>query len=233
MNTKLKVLSLGLLAMVAIGAFAAVNATAESGGHFVSAVEKTVVTATEEQGTSHHTELKVVGLEKGITCPHVLYDATAATTTVTSLTFTPTYPNNCVTAGTATKVPVDHNECGYTFSVKKKAVTSHSTVSITCPAGKSIVITHPECEITVPAQALNGVSYSNILENGVHTVTAELTIENISVSFHKGLCTLLGTAHLATFKGSVTARGFTDESTPTEPYKHSVNPVSITATSIE
>jgi hypothetical protein len=239
MSIKLKALGLGLLAMIAASAFAAMNATAETGGHFTSDSpnKKTTITATEEQGTSHHTVFEVEGLG-GITCKHVLYEGTFEGETVTSVRLTPTY-THCTTVGTATAVTVDPNECGFEFFVAKKITTKHSTVKILCKgATKYIAVTHPECEIRIPEQTLTGISYATTLETK-HTITATATVgtealPKITTHFEKGFCVLLGTTHPASFSGSVTVKGFEDKGNDaTHPYGIEGGQVNITATSIE
>ena len=239
MSMKLKALGLGLLAMIAVSGFAAVNATGETGGHFTSDSPngKTVITGTEKQGTSHTTQLAVEGLS-GIHCEHALYEATAGAATVESLTVTPTYTKCTTSPSGATNVVVDHNGCNYTFTIGKKIATVHQTVSIVCPAGKAIVITHPECEITVPPQTLTGITYNTVVEENKHAITlvAEIGVNGtpkLTTQFHAGFCVLLGTTHLGSFTGSVTVKGYEDQSTLSEPYKHGVNPVNITATGIQ
>jgi len=230
MSIKLKALGLGLLALLTMGAFAAANATAEGGGHFTSdsPTGKTWITGTEEHGTVDDTELTVAGLS-GVHCGHIRYEGTISANTVESLTITPTF-TTCTTAPNgAHNVIIDRNGCTFTFTIGKKITTVHQTMHILCPQGP-MVVTHPECEITIPPQTLTGFSYNTIIENNKHALTVEATIGEsgtppLTTQFHKGICTLLGTTHAASFTGSVKFTGFED--IPPEG-----NQVNITATGI-
>jgi len=239
MSIKLRALGLGLLALLAMGAFAAVNATAEEGGHFTSdsPTGNTWITGTEQRGAGGTepdvTRLGIVGL-KGIHCKHASYVATASGSTVTSLTVAPTY-KECTTEPEGLKnVVVDVNGCTYTFTIGKKISNVHNTVHILCPVGvKGIVITHPECEIVIPPQTVTGIAYNTITENNKHAITVEPTIgiggtPTLTTHFEKGVCVLLGTSHAGEFTGGVKVTGFEDKADKTEGPQ-----VNITATGIE
>jgi hypothetical protein len=218
MSLKLKALGLGLLATMAIGAFAGVNASAEDDpkGHFVSDSPngKTVITGTEKVGTAHGVKFTVKGL-KPMHCESVIYDATASANTVTSITATPTY-NKCTTeGGTPGETTVHHNGCNFTFTVGKESAKDN-TVHLLCPVGvPGITITHAGCEIEVTAQTLGGganlgVAYTKVTEGGKHAITLDATVKNIKTHFEKGFCVLLGTNQLAEFTGAATVEGFED-----------------------
>ncbi|HKB52253.1 MAG TPA: hypothetical protein VKC63_12615 [Solirubrobacterales bacterium] len=215
MSIKLKALGLGLLAALAVSAVTVMNASAESQatGHFTCEVEPCTVKGSEVLGSSHRFELAIAGLT-GIVCDEASYKGTAATKTVTDITITPTY-GECHTTGTGTgsksgEVTVDVNGCTYTFTQpnKESAKTEH-TVDLVCPTGKTIIVTHPECETTFdPINGLKGVGYTTILENNIHTITLTSNVSGFSVTFHKGICVLLGTNHVGELSGSATVRGF-------------------------
>lgn len=225
MSIKLKALGLGLLAAMAISAFAVMNASAKDGGHFVSENEHTILTGTESWPlTTHVTELAVEGL-KGIVCTTPSYSGTVQTDktkTVTSITITPVYEGCETTGDPKGSVTVTMNGCDYTFTVTSDdSQKTDSTVHVLCPPGKVIEIHHPSCTITVPPQTpAGGVSYSRETVNGKHAITLNSTVSGINLQFHGGICNLLGTTHPGTLNGSVTVSG---KDTPG-------NPVGITAT---
>lgn len=235
MSLKLKALSLGLLATMAMAAFAVVNATAETGGHFTSdsGNGKTVITGTENPTLSHFTEF-TIGNQTPFGCHKTSYDGTVEGNTVTEIRVTPTYEECLTTGGTTGEVVVDANECGFTFKIGKKS-TAHNTVSVVCKgATKHIVITHPNCTIRVPEQSLNGVSYTTDVQGEKHAITLDATVENITAHFEGGICIFLGTKQLSKYTGSVTVEGFEDlGNDATHPYGKEGARVNITATGSE
>jgi hypothetical protein len=224
MSIKLKALGLGLLATMALAGFMAMNATAETGGHFTSEAAHTIIKGTGETG-ANQTELKVPGLT-GIVCDGDTYEGTANATTVESLTITPTYPaGSCHTTGGATgKTSVDVNGCQYTFKIGKKS-TADNTVDLICAGEKKyIAVTHEGCEIRIPAKAgLKGVAYNTTTVAGKHAITLSVTLTGYEENFEAGFCILLGTSHAGELVGSVIVSG-----------KDTLNnPVGITATGSE
>lgn len=235
MSLKLKALGLGLLATMAMAAFAAVNATAQVGGHFVSdsPTGNTAITGTENPTVSHFTEF-TIGNQTPFGCHETSYDATVTGNTVEDITVTPTYKGCLTTGGTTGEVIVDTNDCGFTFKIGKKS-TAHNTVSIVCKkTTKHIVITHPNCTIRVPEQNLTGVSYTTDVQNGKHAITLDATVENITAHYEGGICVFLGTSQTSKYTGSVTVEGFEDlGNDATHPYGKEGGPVNITATGSE
>lgn len=221
MSLKLKILGLGLLAVMATGAFAAMNASALTTGHF-----------THDAGTNHAT---IKGEEifhsahslsfrrtqptntftgEPIVCTNATYHGVAPSKNLTTLEVTPTY-SGCATTNSASwgSVIVHHNGCTYTFHSNSNASThkptEHATVTVDCPDGQAIEITHPECTITIPAQNLKGATYTTITDpNGKHALTVNITITHIKGYFHGGLCIFLGTEKEFDMNGAVTVRGF-------------------------
>jgi len=235
MSLKLKALGLGLLAAMAMAAFAVVNATAETGGHFTSDSlnKKTVITGTENPTVTHYTEFTIAGF-KPIGCHKTSYDGTIEGNTVEHVRVTPTYEECLTTEGTTGEVTVHANECGFTFKVGKKS-TAHNTVSIVCKGTKKYFeITHPNCTIRVPEQNLTGVSYTTDLQGGKHAITLDATVKNITTHFEGGICIFTGTTKVSEYTGSVTVEGFEDlGNDATHPYGIEGNRVNITATGAE
>lgn len=232
MSLKLKVLGLGILAVLATGAFAVMNASATVNGHFThdAADGHATIVGNEIYGTAHMTEFQrteptdtPVGAP--ITCTKTTYHGTVTTNTVQTLTIVPHYTECGTTGGTWNEVTVTMNGCDYTFHSNTKASTNppteDATVTIDCPPGQAIVIHHPNCTITVPAQApKGGVTYTTVLENNKHALTVDVTVTHIVGQFHGGLCVFLGTTKEFDMTGSVTVKG-----------ENTVNqPVNITAT---
>jgi len=214
MSLKLKVLGLGLLAVMATSAFAVMNASATTNGHFTH--EGPNVTATivgTENGIHSAHSLSFQATEPtgefsgaAIVCAKASYHGTASAKTVTELDVTPSY-SGCITTGTATNVTVTTNGCTYTFFSNTKASTTpptgHATVTVKCPAGQAIVIDHPNCTMTVPHQTLTGATYATTVE-GKHSLTVNITISHIAAQYHGGICIFLGTNHIFDMNGSVT-----------------------------
>jgi len=212
MSTKLKALSLGLTAVIAMCAFAVVNAVAESGGHVVSDATTANTTVVGTENTTHHTDLIVHTLSGEIGCSTAQYHAEFKSPTAEDLTVTPTYAG-CTTTGTETKVPVDVNGCTYTFTVTKLTTSeTEQKVHLLCPAGKKIEVTHPNCTASIDPQTVEtGVTYTDKEEEVSKGVFKKYITLDTSAKFTvtaEGLCALTGTNKTGTLLGSVTVRGF-------------------------
>jgi hypothetical protein len=207
MSLKVKVLGFGLLAMVAMSAFAAMNASATVPGHFVSDVHTTTIIGSEN--TTHKLEFTTHGLEGGIVCDEASYHGHVTGTTVTSVTIKPTYAKCHTTGGNAGSVVVDVNGCTYTFTVTggSPATTEHK-IDLVCPAGAAIVLTHGNnCTITIPPQNnVGSFTYTTDIVNTKHAITLHANAQ-FATQYHAGACVLLGTGHTTTLKGSVTLVG--------------------------
>ena len=222
MSIKLKALGLGVLAVLAMSAFAAMSATAETGGHFTSEVHHTTIVGSEN--TTHTTLFSVDGGTQ-IKCLETSYHGTTDETTETEVTITPTY-KTCTTVGASHHtVTVHTNKCDFLFKVGKSAPTQDNTVEVACSGAPAYFeITHPNCTIRVPAQSAatglqGGVAYTTITKNNKHALTADVTVSEIAAHYEGGICVFLGTNHKATMNGSVTLEG-----------RSGANPVNITAT---
>ncbi|HEX8689937.1 MAG TPA: hypothetical protein VF729_06820, partial [Solirubrobacterales bacterium] len=119
MSLKFKALGLGLIATMVMSAFAAMNATAGTGGHFHASkngqdVKHPTIKVTEE-GT-HAVHLKIHGAEGEVGCTEANYTTTLLNATENDITVSPEY-KGCTTTNTPTNVTIDMNGCGYTFKV--------------------------------------------------------------------------------------------------------------------
>lgn len=225
MSIKLKVLGLGLLAVMATSAFAVVNASATSNGHFTAEPTEDHITirGVETVNTLHRLKFYEIKDEVGhptsnpnnwIECTHASYHGTlegAAATTTTSVKVRPHY-TQCRTAAEANgthdveiHVP---STCG--TNVFEFTSGGTGTVHLNC----TITITHPNCDIRVTSGALTasnrnmpGVTYTTTVENSKHALTMNVNVKTIHGEFHNGLCVFLGTDHLFEMVGSVTVWG--------------------------
>jgi hypothetical protein len=206
MSLKLKVLGMGLLAMMATSAFAVMNASAVETGHFSSGTAHTIIKG-EESGATHRLHLTGSGLEGQIGCSTATYEGTANAAVVKSIEVTPTY-TGCSTTGTSTNLTVTHNGCKYRFKVATGG--TNGTADLVCPAGKAIEIHHPNCTITVTSVAANqtipGIHYTTTTE-GKHALTIDVNV-SFADEYHGGICIFLGTNQTGFLKGSVTVKGF-------------------------
>jgi hypothetical protein len=212
MSLKLKVLGLGLLAVLATSALAVMNASANgTGGHFVSTATHTNIVGTESGShILHFIRDNDTNPESRIGCDEESYTGTATAATVESLTITPTY-NKCYTTNSnKTGVTIDTNGCTYTFTVTKGTTsTTEQQVHLLCDPGKFIQITHPNCTITIHPQTVNSaVTYTNQVDtNGLHYVT--LDVNATFATTNHGLCQfIIPTNDFGLLSGSVTVRGF-------------------------
>lgn len=210
MSIKLKALGLGLLAAMAMGSFAVVNASATVSGHFTSDIEHTILVGTENLHTSHFLEFENEGGSTPIVCTEASYSGTIGPKTVQSVQVFPTY-SKCETkgAGNPGSVVVHMNGCSYTFGSNS---TGHGTATVDCPVGQTIVITHPNCTIRIPGQApsatrlTGGLTYTTTLETK-HALTVDVTVSKITGHYEGGICIFLGTSQNFRMNGSVTVRG--------------------------
>jgi hypothetical protein len=219
MSTKLKALGLGLIAAMAMSAMVVVNATAQTGGHFVSSDPGTTHVIGTESG-AHQLHFVSEGGEAGqrIGCDNDSYTGTVSGGTATEITIAPSWSNCYTTGSPETKFDIHENGCHFVFTVSKTP-EGHNTAHVKCPTGVAgIQITHPNCGIRVPPQTVTGVSYKN--EGNPHEVTLTSTVKKITSHYHSGICIFLGTVHSSEMNGSVTVKGFSQAG----------NPVSITAT---
>lgn len=210
MSLKLKVLGLGLLAVMATSAFAVANAGATLGGHFTNdaANGHAVVTGTEITGSAHQLAFVREGgaAADEITCHNASYTGTVNALTVQSVTITPAW-SNCTTGteGTGTAFEVHEGDCVLTFTSGKTGEANH-TVDVVCGKSAGFTITHPSCHITVPPQTTRGVTYTTTVESNKHAITLNVAVKGITSYYESGICVFLGTTQKSEMKGSVTIK---------------------------
>ena len=213
---KLKMLGLALLALVATSAFAATNASGAVAGHFIhhGTTNNAVITAHDGIGTAHTWALirlnpgthETSGASSLLQCKTSQYTGRVEAKTVASVQLFPKY-TECATPD-GTPMTVDPNGCSYTFL--SQGARKHGTAIVDCPAGQAIELTHPGCTTKIPAQTTastltEGLSYTNQADG---TITADVTVNTITVHSESGGCILLGTSSKYELKGTVTVQGF-------------------------
>jgi len=219
MSIKLKILGLGVLAVMATSAFAAVNASAISSGHFTAepvGEDHVIVKGTESNVSGTHNlsfyETNANGETTGgapIKCTHVEYHGTlsgAAATTTTAIQVRPNYKECSTNAVAPHNVTVDVPAgCGTGVFEFTPRSAGHATVHVKC----AITITHPNCTIVVPVQTPTGggVTYTTTTESNKHAITLNSTVTGIHGQFEGGICVFLGTNHVFEMIGSVTVWG--------------------------
>ncbi|HEX8689355.1 MAG TPA: hypothetical protein VF729_03840 [Solirubrobacterales bacterium] len=212
MSVKLRILGLGLLAVMATGAVAVMNATADTGGHFSSSVTHTSIVGTES-GEKHQLHFKEEGAAEGsrIGCINDSYTGTVDAAKVESITITPSWSTCTTTNPDSTQhFEVTENGCQFTFTIGDTG--THHTADLVCPPEKAIEIHHPNCTITVPPQTVTGVVYTaDTAADGKKTITLDSTVKDITSHYHGGICIFLGTKHESEMNGSVTVEGFDTE----------------------
>jgi hypothetical protein len=211
---KIKMLGLGVLAMLAVGGIGALNASAIETGHIGSSTSHTVIKG-QESGTSHRIHLTGDGLEGQFGCTTATWEGTLNAGIAKTVEVTPTY-SGCTTTNTSTTVSITHNGCKYRFKVE--AGGTDGTVDLSCPAGKAIEMHHPNCTITIrdrdtsgnlQNQTIPGIHYTTVIENR-HSLTVDVNLA-FADEYHGGVCIFLGTHHTGFLKGSVTVKGFDTE----------------------
>lgn len=217
MSIKIKALSLGLFAMLAMGAFAAVNVGAKVDGHFVFGSEHAFVTGSVQKGTAHNLHfIAEDGSLMGCDVQQYIGTHKSIVKTTTEITVTPNW-DQCYTTPEGTKFPVDENGCDLRFTARALPESNDATAHVACPLGKTIVFTHPNCETTVDPQTVggaagNGFTYTN-KDVGVAGVSDWITMDvkvKVLTAYHGGICVFLGTNHTGTLEGSVTVTGFSN-----------------------
>lgn len=218
MSMKLKVLGLGLLAMMATSAFAAMNAGATVSGHFTTGSEHTYITGTEE-GAEHNLHFISESGASEIGCDDSEYTGThkSATKTTTELTITPDWEECYTTPNEGDPMEdtwgVHENGCDLRFTSRALPEANDATVHVVCAPEKAIDITHPNCTITVGSQTVgglanDGVTYTN-KNDGTPWVTMDVDV-TLKSQYHGGICIFLGTNHTSTMLGEVTVTGYSD-----------------------
>jgi hypothetical protein len=207
MSLKLKALSLGLLAAVAIAAFAGVTASANNReGHFVTTGTGISIIRTT-QGGPHTLEFEIHNFLPGMICDkhgsEVQNEKETENELILFLEFADCYTTN----NPGQKFPITAKNCPiWLFAAKGTTPMTEQTVKFDCII--PIEIHHPLCTIKIPAQDnLTGVTYTPILINGKHAITLDANIK-YNAQFEAGVCTMMGTNQTGTLKGSLTIEAF-------------------------
>ena len=215
MNRKLKAIGLGLLVALAASILSVTGgggASAETGGHFTSDSANNTKIKGEETGFAPHTTRFHANGHK-FKCVTANYLGEVVGNTATEVLLTPEYIG-CYWEKSETEFPaitVAHNGCKYKVTIRGvEPDKKHSTASIVCPVGKKIEIKYEMCKISIGTQTIKkgGVVYTTKKTNDKHTITADVTAEEIAYTRHEGLCIFLGTnAADGVLTGSVIVQG--------------------------
>lgn len=203
MNEKLKVAGFVLLAAMATGAVAAMNASATVSGHFTHDALGGHAVVKGAEGGEHKVKWEVDG--KSFECNVGAHEGTLSASTVTTVSVTPSYAN-CQTPGEApNSILIDTNGCHFVYH---STSSGHATFSVECPSG-DMVITHPGCKVEVPSQTVSGVAYGTATSNpgNKHELTLSTTL-TLTTQYEGGICVFLGTGHQLSMTGSATLAAF-------------------------
>lgn len=206
MSLKLKMLGLGMIATLAMSAAVAMNATAETGGHFTLGATHTTITGQQV------VVIEFIDAEVGIaiSCKKATFSGTVSATTVTEITIFPTYSECSSSLGVA---HITMDECHYTFTIGKKS-TNHNTVHLICPVGHLSQIHQTSafgtCTYTLKAQTpTGGVAYTTGGTGQTHDITADLTVSGVHAERHGGPCAIVPTTTTKSeLKGTMTIQAF-------------------------
>ncbi|HYP56607.1 MAG TPA: hypothetical protein VEQ41_09975 [Solirubrobacterales bacterium] len=209
MSLKLKVFSLGVLAVVAASALAVVNAGAVTppGSHFLShsAEHHLVIKGTDGFGTGHAMKFRGESGE-AITCTHSTYHGTltgSAATTTQAFQVRPHY-TKCATEGGSWGSVTIHVPAACGTNVIEFTSGNPGTVHVNC----QITITHPNCTIRVPVQTSSGATYTPFAESNASALTIDVSgQEELTSHYEAGICVFLGTAHKHKLEGQATFWG--------------------------
>jgi hypothetical protein len=212
MSHKLKLLGMGVLAVMAVGAFSVVNASAvtPANSHFTSEATEhhLIVKGSETFPGSHNLSFQrtVGGVASGepIKCTHASYHGTLSglsATTTQSVGVTPVY-KECSTGGVAPHTATVHVPAACGTEAFQFTSGSPGTIHVKC----AITITHPNAcnRIVIPAQTVSGATYGTVVESNKHAFTVTIDAQNITGHFEEGPCIFLGTNQTFHMKGSVT-----------------------------
>lgn len=211
MSLKLKMLGLGVLAVMATSAFAAVNASAKVSGHFTSEVDHVVLKGEDSFGKKHQLEFQEAGGGTPISCTDATYTGTlseASATTTQEVEIQPEYKNCATTSGVWNEVTVEVQStasCGKdAYKFTSATPNAHGTVHIQC----HITIKHPNCTLTIaPQTPAGGITYTTSSESGKHEITGDVTVTDITATRHQGICIFLGTTGSFNMNGTTTLWG--------------------------
>lgn len=206
MSIKLKAVGLGLLATVALAAFAAASAMANKEGHFVTTGTPIPIIKTTQSPT-HTLEFEIHGFGPGMICDkhgsEVQNEKETENELILFLEFADCYTTN----DPATKFPITAKGCPiWIWAAAGTTPMTEQTSKFDCIS--PIEIHHPNCTIKIPSQSFNtGITLTPILENNKHTITLDVNL-TYTAHFEAGMCTMLGTSQTGTLKGSLTVEAF-------------------------
>lgn len=205
MMRDLKALGLALMAVLALGAFAAGSASA-AGERFHSESETTILTGTDE---ADHV-FSASGFS--VTCTDATFRGTSkgegGTTTTKTLSVHPTYTGCTSSLGAA---PVDTNGCNYVFGSEPNA-GGHLPIQISCTSTNTIKVTAPGCTLSFGNQTVaNGATVTNTGAGTTRDVTVTATA---TATFSKSGfgCFVIG-GNTGTYNGPTVVSGFKDNGT--------------------
>jgi len=203
MIRNLKVLGLALVAIFAMSAMVAQAASA----NFTAGADEITITGTQDTPNV----LKVTNSE--IECKIATFHGTAksATTTLASVTVTPTY-TECAdkSFGLTTKVDGfghfgEADKCDYVIRA-----TGANNVDLVCTGSADVTVTSGTCTVHIPPQnGIGKLTFTNGVSKttGKKDITVDLQITNITGTHTDGfLCPFSGGGHFANgaLTGSVT-----------------------------
>ncbi|HYP56604.1 MAG TPA: hypothetical protein VEQ41_09960 [Solirubrobacterales bacterium] len=204
MSMKLKVLGLGILAVMATSAFTVMNASAQDqpNSHFTSEAEHVIIKGKDAFGSGHSLQFK--GSGDPISCTDATYHGTIVESdkTTQAIQVRPHYTQCATTSGTWGSVTV-HVPTGCGTNVYEFTSGNPGTIHVNC----QITITHPNCTIRVPVQTRNGATYTQVTEQGKHAITLHVNAPEITTHYESGICVFLGTSHTSTMTGNATVWG--------------------------
>jgi hypothetical protein len=196
------------LAILVVGAFSAVTATAASANYHVDSPKGASILGV--QTSPSRLKMDVGSFQ----CAQVHTEGVMFEVAETLLVRPGwTYPS-CTLQGS--KAQVEWNSCGYQFGKTTAGEVFHSGMSIVCPYAP-IVIKYPAlgCEIKIPAQGpLNQVSFVN---NPDGTVAGQYEVTGLSYSWNGGCPNAGGKSGSKTngvFTGSFMLEAFNNGGTP-------------------
>jgi hypothetical protein len=203
---RIKRYAAGLAAVVALAAsgFGGTGATAETGGHFVSAASHTKIVGSEVEG--HRLHFAVDG-GTSIACLNASYAGTLTSATATEISLSPSWLECHTTAPESQTFRIEDLGCTLVLTVGKSPA-AHNTGHVKCPEGTlGIDLRHPNCTIRIPPQTVNGLAYLKP-EATPDLITLNSTVTSMQMQHEGGVCIFLGTNHTGTMTGSVTLSGY-------------------------
>jgi hypothetical protein len=237
MNLNLKVLSLALLAVFALGAAAA---SAETLDHFTSETERTVLTG-EQVGTEAENVFGVKAVASlGVHCKKATYGGTSANVAAIEVTLVPTYFECSSNFGSAT---ITNDGCAIVIkgttdkliNTEGKEEGKDATVDLECGESKSITISSGGCKINFSSvsggktvnQSLLGLKYTNEGSGTTRDVKVDMTVDKIHYTTEGFACELGGLPKTGT-DGFLTERstikGYKDETVAPTLYQDEFKP---------